>query len=124
MTLEIGSFTKSTTGNATVILNNAGVPDKLTFKVGKKSSSDSQNHLSWGTCNPNLDMEYSSNASSGSNDKTERGLDKVIKHYEWSGSAWVLKVEATVTDVDDGEFTLNFTQADVNYPITVLSEVS
>lgn len=124
MNLEIGTFSKGSTGNTTILLNNAGIPDELEFIVSEEGSSDSQNHKSVGSVNSNLDMEYTSTNSSGSNHKTESGTGKVIKHYKWSGSAWVLKLEATVTAIDDGEFDMNFTQADGNYSITVKSRVS
>lgn len=123
MTTEIGSFSKGSTGNTTVLLNNIGIPDELQFKVSKKVGGDTQNHISQGTVNGNLDMEFSSNASSGSTHITDDGTTKVIRHYERSGSNWVIKVEFSVTDIDDGEFDCNFTQADANYSIKVISRV-
>ena len=123
--IEIGTFTLDSTGNHTAFLNEiTGTPYKLTFKVSERYNGDvGRTRLSWGTGNANLDQEYSSNISDDSEGSdTDRGTDKVISHFGVVSGNIVKVLEASLTNVDDGEFTLNCTTATVNYQVTVIAE--
>lgn len=123
--IEIGTFTLSSTGPATGFFNNiTGTPYKLTFKVSERFNGDvGRTRLSWGTGNANLDQEYSSNISDDSEGSdTDRGTDKIISHFGVVNGNIVKVLEAELTDVDDGEFTLDVTTANVNYQVTLIAE--
>lgn len=122
--IEIGTFTLDSTGNPTFLLNDiTGTPYKLRFKVSKRFSGDAgRNRISDGTTN-GTDQEYSSNFTDDAEGSiTDFGTNKVISHYGVVSGNIVKVLEASIVGVDDGEFTLNCTTANVNYQVTVIAE--
>lgn len=117
---EIGTFSRNSTGNATVILNTVGfTAEMIRLKISGKSG-DTVNHLSDGSSNGS-NSEYSSNYTDSTGSQTKRGTDKVISHWERVSGTLTEKIAATMVSIDEEEFTLNFTAADSAYSIHVIA---
>ena len=118
MTVELGTFSKGSPGNTTVVLNTAGfTPDRIRFKVSQKfNTSDTANHLSEGVTN-GTSSQYTSHFTDGTGSQTKEGTNKVISHWARVGGVLTEVVAATVVSIGEEEFTLNFSVADANYRI-------
>lgn len=112
MNISSGTFARSTTGSATFLMNEAFTPELIFFWVTGKTSGDTETHVAvgyWHTI-PSSSADGTLQASSG---KASETRTKTLSHYAGTTE----KIAFTVTGVASGEYTLNFTAADVNYNI-------
>lgn len=112
---EIGSFSKSTAGNATVLLSSGSTPTAIEFWVGNRASTNE------------TDIRYSEGCADGTNNVatsffagtnkgTRSSTSKCIMHYIDSAGA-TLKVQGSWVSFGAGQFVVNIDTADVNYSI-------
>lgn len=120
MTTELGTFSKGTTGNTTVVLNSVGLtPAKIRLTVSQKfNTADAVNHKSVGVTNGSS-SQYASTFSDGTGHQTKEGTNKVISFWARVGGVLTEIIAATIVSIGEDEFTLNFTAADSNYRIHV-----
>jgi hypothetical protein len=113
MTIESGTFARATTGSVTYLYNDPTfVPSMITFYVSGKVSGDTENHFAVGYWHGGTDGTLQASAGRSSSTRL-----KTLSHY----AGTVEKIAFTVTGVAPGEFTLNYTAADVNYNIHQVS---
>ena len=115
MQIDSGTFARSTTGNATYLMNQSFTPELIFFYATGKTSGDTETHTALGYWHktPSASLDGTVQSSSGKSSETRA---KTFSHYAGTTE----KIAFTVTGVDVGEYTLNFTAADVNYNIHVL----
>lgn len=110
MTVDSGTFARSTTGSTTYLMNQSFTPALLFFFVTGKTSADTETHGAigyYGTGALDGTLQFSSGKSSETRAKT-------LSHY----AGTVEKIAFTVTSIaTPGEFSVNYTAADVNYNI-------
>lgn len=111
MIVDSGTFARASTGNATYIMNESFTPILILFFVSGLTSGDTETHFSIGYYHG---LDGTLQASSGKSSETRT---KALSHY----AGTIEKIAFTVTDVDEGEFSLNYTAADVNYNIHFLA---
>lgn len=112
--IERGSFSTGATGSKTVLLNGSFVPTYLQFTIAARSgTTESVGILSLGS----TDGTRQRCISTINNSFTKNTTSECITHYAWSAGAAVKKLGATFVSASAGQFTLNFTTADANYPI-------
>lgn len=115
-TSEVGTFSRNTTGNFTVLLNNSGsTPTSIEYWVGARfSTNETDVRFSVGAYDGTTNIATAIFA--GTNKGTRGSTAKSILHYIDSAGA-TLKLEGTTTGFGVGQFTGNMTQTDVNFPI-------
>ena len=122
MTIDGGTFARSTTGSPTYLLpNESGMtPKVIIYSISGKTSGDVENHrsLGWGFASTDMVTQNFGDTTGG---KSTDSSSKVISHWSRVSGAITEKIAATLTSVDVGEFTMNFTAADVNYNIHFLA---
>lgn len=118
MTVERGSFSTASTGNLTVLFANSGLTaEEIEFSVGPSGSSDTDNHICLGYMNGSQQTALST-FSDTTGEKTAQVNNKCISHYTRSGGTITEIIAATrVSIATAGEFTINFSAANVNYTI-------
>lgn len=113
MTIESGTFARATTGGVTYLYNSGSfVPSFIQFYITGKTSGDTETHLAIGYWHGGTDGTLQASAGKSSETRT-----KAMSFY----AGTVEKIAFTVTSVAPGEFTLNYTAADVNYNIHQIS---
>lgn len=123
MSFKIGSFTQGTTGNAS-IGGFTFLPSYLRFTLSSRSGTNETYVLfSTGFTDGSLNKAHSI-FHDGTGDRSRYYTDRCINHLVRSGGNITEKIVATWVSFDnngggDFGFTLNFTAADSNYPITV-----
>lgn len=116
MTVEIGSFSASSTGNKTVLLNGAFTPIFIEFEVGPRSSTNETDvRRSTGSCDGTNQFAIST-FSGAVNKGTRATTSKCIMHYIDSSGA-TLKVQGSFVSFGSGQFIVNMDTVDVNHPV-------
>ncbi len=111
--VESGAFARNGTGSVTYLYNDPTfMPSIITFYVSGKVSGDTENHFAVGYWHGGTDGTLQASAGKSSSTRT-----KAMSHYAGTTE----KIAFTVTSVAAGEFTLNYTAADVNYNIHQIS---
>lgn len=118
MKAERGSFSVNTPGSATVLLSDATlIPSTILFWVGARSgTTESVGLTSVGMTDKTRHMWMSQIGSSF----TKNDTGKPLTHYALVGGVATKVIEANYTSAFAGQFTLNFTTTNVNYPIYFL----
>lgn len=101
------------------------MPTGLRFIMGTadNGSDNQRGRISIGTTDGTNSTYNAMIAMAGQDPRTRSGTGKCIKHYDWVSGTFTGVTEATFVSFDNlggGQygFTLNFTQADADYPIT------
>ena len=120
---ELGSFSNGTTGNTTISLNGAGTPVFLEFWAGARSSTTESSDIhSVGFVDiGNAVAAWQSNLAADTLNQTKDGAGAstgvCFTHYAVVTGAISKRVEFKFVSVAAGQFTVNLTAADANYPI-------
>lgn len=113
MNVQSGTFARATTGSVTYLYADSGfTPTVIQFYITGKTSGDTETHIGIGYWHGGTDGTLQASAGKSSETRT-----KAMSFY----AGTVEKIAFTVTSVAAGEFTLNYTAADVNYNIHQLS---
>lgn len=118
MSAEIGSFSRGSTGNATVVLNGSFTPSVVYFWVGARSSTNETDvRFSVGAADfPNSLQSAMATFVGAANKGTRPTTSKCIMHYRDNAGA-TLVLDGSLVSASPGDFTVNMTTVDSNYPI-------
>lgn len=111
MNVDSGTFARGSTGNQTLLMNNAFVPSLIMFYVTGKTSGDTEAHIAIGYWHGS---DGTVQASAGKSSETRA---KTLSHYAGTTE----KLAFTVTGVGSGgtlgEIYINWTAVDANYNV-------
>lgn len=114
---EVGSFSVGSTGNATVLLNGSITPSLIWFWIGARSGTNETDiRLAVGCADFGNGIDVAMSTFNGTNKGTRSSTTKCIRHYIDSAGA-TLKLEGTQVSSSSGQFVVNMTTVDANYPI-------
>lgn len=111
MNADSGTFARATTGTAIYAMNQNFTP-KVIFFFASGKSADTETHMAIGYWHNDGSgaLDGTLQASSGKSSETR---SKTLSHYAGTTE----KLGFTVTGVDVGEFTLNWSAADSAYNV-------
>lgn len=116
MAVEIGSFSKGSVGNATVLLNSGSTPVGVEFWVANRAATN-ETDIRWSRGFMDGTNQFAQATFNSTADGTRSTTSKCIMHYiDVSGTA-TLKVQGTFVSFGAGQFVVNMDTVDANYSI-------
>lgn len=118
MVPELGSFSRGSTGNATVVLNTGTfTPSLVEFWVGARSATN-ESDIRWskGVADFANGNDTAMAIFAATNRGTRPSSTKCIMHYRDNGGA-TLVLDGSQVSASAGDFTVNMSTVDANYPI-------
>lgn len=117
MSVELGSYSTGSTGNTTVLLNGSFTPSVVWFWIGARSGTNETDiRLAVGSADFANGNDTAMSTFNGTNKGTRPSTTKCVRHYIDSAGA-TLKLEGNQVSSASGQFVINMTTVDSNYPI-------